>query len=155
MDHRGREKAQRTAAERQFVPFLDHFRAGGEVHAFVELAEELDGLGGGDEGQRRPLVQRPDDEAGMVRLHMVGDKVVRRAAAQRLLQIRLPVVADGGVGSVQDGGLLVFDQIGIVGHSFRNGVLAFKQIQPEVVDPDIADPGNDVLYHNKVLVFMG
>ena len=75
----------------------------------------------------------------MVGLQMVDDQVIGFAAVQRFCQAHLPGLALAGVDGVQDGHLLVEDQVGIVSHALGHDILAFKEIEVEVIDADVFD----------------
>ena len=74
----------------------------------------------------------------MVRLHVLDDKIVGPAAAERLCEVRHPGRPAAGIDRVHYGNLLIQDDIRIVRHPFRDDVLAFKQVKVEVVDPDVS-----------------
>ena len=79
---------------------------------------------------------------------MVDDEVVGLAVAERLGQVGLPGFALAAVGRVEDGDFLVEDDIRIIGHSFGHHVLAFEEVDVEVVDPDEFDGRSDIFDHD-------
>ena len=139
MDHGRCNEPEAVFAQLQRVPFLDRQSTAGDVGSVEELAEHLDGLGAGDEGHVGITVHHPGDERGMVWLHVVHDEVVGLAAAEGFREIGLPFFFLADVGGVQDGYLPVEDQIGIVGHAFRDDVLALEKVEAGVVHSDILD----------------
>ena len=73
----------------------------------------------------------------MVRLHMLHYKIVRLPAAKRGVKVVKPFLCKMSVHRVHNGNMLVHYSIGVVAHSVRDYVLAFKQVNIMVVHADI------------------
>ena len=137
MDHRGGEETQAVLSEFQHVTLLDGLRPSGHVDAIEELPEHLDGLGASHKYEAGIGSERPGYERGVIGLHMMYDKIVGFAAGKGLYEVGFPLLALAGVGGVHYGNLFVEDDIGVVGHAIRNYILAFKEVEVQVVDSDI------------------
>ena len=148
MDHRSQGEAEGVAAQAERVAFLDGLRAAFQGDAFEELREHLQGGGRGHKRHGRIFFQHPGHQRGVVGLHVVDDEVVGLALAERLGQVGLPGFALAAVGRVEDGDFLVEDDIGIIGHPFGHYVLAFEEVDVEVVDPDEFDGRSDIFDHD-------
>ena len=124
--HRSHREAQGVAAERERVALFDGQRATFQGDALEELGQHLQRGSRRHERQRRIFLQHLGDERGVVGLHMVDYQVIGGAAFQRFGQVGFPGFALAAVGRVQDGHFVVEDQIGIIGHPFRDDILALK-----------------------------
>ena len=68
----------------------------------------------------------------MIRLHVVDDHIIQRLSLQSIFQILKKALRDRLIHRVQQGGLFVPDQVGIIRNAPRNGVHVFKQGQTAV-----------------------
>ena len=105
----------------------------------IELAQELESHGGGYDGGLRVFLQEGRYAAGMVRLHMMDHQIVRLAAAQGILQVLHPFPGFTGIYGVHHGHPGIQDDIGVIGDSFREDILAFEQVEIYIVYADITD----------------
>ena len=80
VDPRGSDKMQGMAAQRQGVPFLDNDAAVGIVGAEVSL-HHVEGLRRGNDRGLRVGLCKGGHRAGVVRLHVLHDKIVGCALA--------------------------------------------------------------------------
>ena len=136
---------QGVAAQRQGVPFLDNDAAVGIVGAEVSL-HHIEGLRRGNDRGLRVGLRKGGHRAGVVRLHVLHDKIVGRALAQRGGDLGDPLVGEVGVHAVHHGDLFIADQVGVVRHAVGHIVLPLKQINEMVVDADIQNILGD--FHN-------
>ena len=79
----------------------------------------------------------------MVGLHVVDDQIIQRAAVQQVLDVFQQLAAGRPVDRVKQHGLLIQQQIRVVGHAARDGMDIFKQSKTMVV---CADPIKIVRY---------
>ena len=63
----------------------------------------------------------------MVWLHVVDDKVIQFAAGEYTFHILKELLGDGGIGGVEQHGLLVKEQVAVIGSAAGDGVDVFKQ----------------------------
>ena len=142
---RGEEPQRLARAEFQRIAFLNHqyFR----VDAGEELAQHFQGHRSGNERAGGVFLQGFGDERRVVRFHVVRHQIIRRAAVEDFLQIGLPGVGDIGIGRIHYGDFFTVDDVGIVRHSLREDILAFEEVQREVIDPDIAYSASDLSDH--------
>ena len=89
----------------------------------------------------------------MVGLHVVCHQIVWLAIAQRSLQVSLPLLALAAVGGIQDGNLVIVDEIGVITHALGHYILALEQINVEVVDTDILDGITNHIHIRYIIVF--
>ena len=136
MHHRRGDEAQHMAAQGEGIALLDDAAA-----ALKALAEERlhhgKGLGGGDDDGIRVSRGEGQDAARVIRLHMLHDEIVRRAAVQRLFQIGKPSLRKMLVHAVHDGNLFIHDGVGIIGHAVRHSILPLEQVDFVVIDADV------------------
>ena len=100
----------------------------------VRHAERLrgrDDLRLGIGGHERRDVRR------VVWLHVLDDEVVGLPRAKDIREVGEPFPAEVLVNRVEDGHLLVQDNVGIVGHPVRHGVLPLEQVDLVVVDANV------------------
>ena len=116
--HRRHQEPQGMRPEREGFPFLDGQGPAGIILS-GERGEHLEGFRRGDKGQAGIPGHRLRNEPGMVRLHVLDDKIVGPAAAERLREVRHPGRPAAGIDRVHYGNLLIQDDIRIVRHPFR------------------------------------
>ena len=108
---------------------------------FVLVAEKVlhhdEGLGGCHNGGVRVVLEEVGHVCGVVGLHMLHDQIVGRTTRKSILQIVKPLVGEACVHGVNDGYLLVKNDVGVVRHSVGDGVLTLKQIDSVVVYADV------------------
>ena len=152
MHHGGAEELQRMGAKRQGVPFLHGHGSAFVGHAVKELREHLDGLCRCHKLHLGPLFHSPGNEGRMVRFHVMDHKITGDGAAEGLLERCLPLFSAAGIHGVHDGCLVVLYEIRIVGHALFQDVLAFKEVQGEVIGPDIKNGISD-FFHDGLRLF--
>ena len=134
--HRREDEVQRMLAGRELVALLDHERALGNVKV-VELREHLRSLGGADQLGLRVAAHDGVDHGAVVRLHVLHDHVVERTAVQRMNDVLDELTADGLVRRIEQHGLVIEQDIAVVGHPARNGEKVFKSAQAAVAAANI------------------
>ena len=140
--HRGHDEGEAVAAGAEGVALLDQMYAVGEVGgeearehvAYLCVADNF-GLG----------IAQGDvlDGGGVVGLHVGDYQVVELAAAQDVGHVVEEVVRHGLVNRVEEYGLLVEYEIGVVGDAVGHAVDALEQGEPAVI---CADPCHVVGY---------
>ena len=134
--HRRENEVQRMLAGRELVALLDHERALGNVKV-VELREHLRSLGGADQLGLRVAAHDGVDHGAVVRLHVLHDHVIERTAVQRMNDVLDKLPADGLVRRIEQHGLVIEQDIAVVGHPARNGEKVFKSAQAAVAAANI------------------
>ena len=127
---------QSVLAGRELIAFLDHERALGNVKV-VELREHLRSLGGADHLGLRVAAHDGVDHGAVVRLHVLHDHVIERTAVQRMNDVLDELTADGLVRRIEQHGLVIEQDIAVVGHPARNGEKVFKSAQAAVAAANI------------------
>ena len=120
----------------ELVAFLDDERAVGNIEV-VELREHLRRLRGADQLGLRVAAHDGVDHRAVVRLHMLHDHVIERAAVQRVDNVFDILAADGLVRRIHQHGLVIEQDIAVVGHTARNGEKVFKSAQAAVAAANI------------------
>ena len=108
MDHRGEHKMKRvrTKGERPALADLYQTLVCRRRRA-EELAEHREGLGVADELHFLIFLRKAQDAAGVVRLHVRDNEVVRTAPVQLVRELGEPFVRRAGIHAVHDGDLFV------------------------------------------------
>ena len=150
MHHGSHDEAERMGAEFQRVPFLDS--EGVKRLSLKELSQEDQGLGRRHDPNVGILPCQCQDASGMVRFHVMDNQIIRFPAAEGLFQPFEPLFPLPGIDRIHHGHFFVQDEVGIIGHSLGNNVLAFEQIEVQVVHSDVPDVGTDILVHNCILI---
>ena len=122
------------------------YRQSVEASAGLELAQELYGFGAGYNLDGGILIGHLADEGRMIRLHVMHHQIVGRTAIQSLLKVLQPLLSFPAVGRIKNGHFLILDQIRVIGHALRHNILAFKEVQIQVVHPDIEDSFGDFVH---------
>ncbi len=147
MHHGSPIESQAAAAQGKGIPFFHRQAAAGQVQAVEELPHHLQGPGRSHHLQGGILTGHPRNQASVVRLQMMHHQVIRRASVQGFHEILLPRLCASGIDGIHNGHFLVLNQIRIIGHSLRYFILAFEQVQIQIVRPDISHRFVDFLDH--------
>ena len=150
MDHRRKDEGEGVCTQREALAVLhDDAALLGDGLRAEELLHILEGLGvahhlhlgveGGEAGHI----------CAVVRLHVVDDEVGGLLPCQRLGDVCHPLVGGTRVHRVEDGGLLVPDDIGVVADAGGHRVLALEQVNGGVVHTHAKDGAADILYAHK------
>ena len=142
MDHRRHHKSEGVLADRERVALADEDRAVGDV-AGEELVEDRGRCLRADDLRLRIADQDLGDGGAVVRLHVVDDEVVELPPVQHGGQILEKLSRDGAVHRVDQHGLLIEQDIGVVGHAPRDGIDVLEQLDAPVADADIDDVVRD------------
>ena len=150
MHHGGKHKGEGVGTKAQALAVL-HYHAAlrGNGICAKELLHILEGLGvahhlhlgveGGEAGHIRAVV----------RLHVVDDEVGGLLPCQCLGDVCQPLVGSAVVHGVEDGDLLVPDDVRVVADAGGDRVLALKQIDGGIVHAHAQNGAADVLYAHK------
>ena len=150
VDHRCEHESQGVGAQRKALAVLhDDAALLGDGLCAEELLHILEGLGvahhlhlgveGGETGHIRAVV----------RLHVVDNEVGGLLPCQCLGDVCQPLVGSAVVHGVEDGGLLVPDDVRVVADAGGDRVLALKQIDGGIVHAHAQNGAADVLYAHK------
>ena len=134
--HHGRhDKGEDVPAGAEGVALLDEVHAPGEVGG-EEAAEHVAYLRVAHDGHVGIAQGDVLDGGRMVRLHVGDDQVVELAAAEGVVHVVEEVVRHGLVHRVEQDGLFVEYEIGVVGYAVGHAVDALEQSQTPVVGTD-------------------
>ena len=135
VDHRGFYKAKIVTAGGENFPFLGLHPAA--VH--IKVKKLLDHVPGGhvaDDLHLGITQYQILQNGGMVRLHVVDKYIVQFAAIQHSGHIFKKHLGDRLVNGIEQDGLFVQQDIGVVGNAVRHGIHALKHGQPPVIGTD-------------------
>ena len=133
MDHRRPVESKSTATKIYHIPLLYRKRAGSKICLREKLPQHRQGLSRCRQNQGGILLHDSGNRAGMIRFHVMHNKIVRSPAPKSLLQIREPLVLAAGIYRVHNSRLAGTQKIRIIGHTFRYRILALEQIQRFVI----------------------
>ena len=126
VNHRCCYKLQDMFAELQGIPFGYHNGIGCRVK-IMELANEIKSLGGTNQFDRRIFFYQPGNLCTMIGLHMVNYHIVQLAVTEHILQILTKLTSYNIIHTVKKTGLLVKNEIAVIGHAIRNVIGILKQ----------------------------
>ena len=72
----------------------------------------------------------------MVGLHVIDDQIVERLACKQIIHVFEQLTAGRPVNGIEQNTVLVEQEVGVIGHTARNGMDIFKQCQSVVVGTD-------------------
>ena len=125
VNHRSFDELQGMFAESQLIAFLDsHITV---RHGCAEkLFKQFERLGLADNFGIRIFFQQCYCRAGMIRFHVLQDKIIKFAAMKQIFNIFQEFITAAFVHGIDDAGLFVINEIGVVRNSFRNRENPFK-----------------------------
>ena len=131
VNHRRHDIGKRVLAEGVCIA-LGH-KNGARINVEGEVvADHVADLRVADDLRLRVAAHGLLERLGVVGLHMVHDDVVQRTAAENKGEVFKKLTGDGLIHRVEQDGLLVEQDIGVVRHAARDGVHALKQSQTAV-----------------------
>ena len=136
MHHRRGYERKPVPPELQRIPFL-HDKALRGYRFAKELLHEPERLRGGHNRRAAPLLQSHGYACGMVRLHVVYHEIVGGFAARRRLDVLQPFAAKAGIDGVHHRRLRVIDEVAVVRHAARHGVLPLEKVDLVVVHSNV------------------
>ena len=122
-------------AGRERVSLLDDLDLSGQIKV-KELPEHGLHLGVADDGDLRIPGEKRLYGVGVVRLHMVDDQIIQLPAAQCVLYVFEKRLVHGFVHRVEQHGLLVLQQVGVVRNALRHPVNALEAGKAAVIRAD-------------------
>ena len=138
VDHGSGNEAESVLAEGQGIAFAHGHLAGCEIH-IEKVLNHPKRLGGSHDFCRGIGLQKADEAAGVIRLHVLSDDVIGCSLTQNAFDVVQPDFREMGVHRIDDGNLFIDNHIGIVGHTVGNTILALKQVNCMVVNTDITN----------------
>ena len=99
-----------------------------QIHSTEEVLHHGECLCVGNNGGIRVYLHEVLNICCMVRLHMLNYQVIRFRTVQNFCYFSQPFFCKIGIYSIHDCDLLIFDHVGIVGHSVWYYILSLKQI---------------------------
>ena len=104
-----------------------------QIHSTEEILHHGKGLCVGNNSCIRVCFHEILNICCMVRLHMLDYKIIRFRTIQNLCNFSQPLFCEAGIYSVHNCDLLIFDHIGVVGHSVWHYILSLKQVYLMIV----------------------
>ena len=129
MHHGGKHKGQGVGAQAQALAVLHHHAAllGNGIRP-KELIHIQESFGVAHHLHFRVEGGQSGDVGTVVRLHVADHQIIRLASGQCLGQVGKPGLRGTVVHRIQNGGLFVQNDIGIVAHAGGHRVLALEQV---------------------------
>ena len=131
MHHRGGHEAQAVLTKLEHVSLLDLQLMGLDVKA-IELAHDLEALCARDELELGKALDKVGDDGAVVRLHVVDHHVVEVPARKHLLEVLHEPVANGRVDAVNEAGLVIQNNVVVVGHTLGHRIAVFKKLDAAI-----------------------
>ena len=131
VDHRRHDIGKRVLAEAVCIALGHEDGAGINVEGKV-VADHIADLRVADDFRLGIAAHGLLKRLGVVGLHVVHDDVVQRTIAEDISKVFKELAGDGLVHRVEQDGLLVEQDIGVVRHAARDGIHALKQGQTAV-----------------------
>ena len=138
VDHRRRDERKYMLAGLEGVAFL-HDESTARVVVAEIVLHHHERLRARHDRRRRIRRGELRDVRGVVRLHVLDDQIVDRRLADLVLDVLQPLVPETLVDRVEDDGLLVLHEIGVVGHPERHHVLPLEQVDLVVIHANVLD----------------
>ena len=153
MHHRRHDEREGVLAEADRVALVYDDGAGVNVKG-EEVADHLADLLVADDLRFRMAQHHVAEGLGVVRLHVMDDDVVERAAVEHVFEVFEELAGDGVIDGVEQDGLLVQHDVRVVGNAAGNGVDALKQRQTAVrrADPEQIVCNLDSAVHVQILL---
>ena len=136
VDHGGHQEGEGVAAGAEGIPLLHHHSPVGDI-TVKKLADHGDSLGVGHHLGARPAAQQLAQGGAVVRLHVIHHHIVQGPAGQGKLQVLEEPLPHGLVHRVQQDGLLIQHQIGVIADAPGNGkhILKLRQLPVRASQP--------------------
>ena len=104
-----------------------------QVHSTEEVLHHGESFSIGNNGCIRICFHKVLNICGVVRLHMLNYQIIRFRAIQNFCYFSQPFFCEVGVYCVHNCDLLIFDHVGVIGHSVWYYVLSLKQVYLMVI----------------------
>lgn len=136
MDEGSGDKRELVLTEIERITFLDDEATIGVVAA-EEALHHIKGKRLRDNLRLGIRRHELGDACGVIRLHMLNDKIVDLLFADLALEILEPLRSESGVDCIHYRDLIVDNHIRIIGHAEWNLELTFKKIDLMIVNADV------------------
>ena len=133
VNHRCKYKGKDVFSKCQGVTVGYNMFLSFQIHSTEEILHHGKGLCVGNNSCIRVCFHEILNICCMVRLHMLDYKIIRFRTIQNLCNFSQPLFCEAGIYSVHNCDLLIFDHIGVVGHSVWHYILSLEQIYLMVV----------------------
>ena len=135
VDHGGGHEGEGVAAGAEGVALVDQVQAAADVEV-KELLHHFGDLLVADDGHVGIAQHQLRQGGGVVHLHVLHDDIVQLAAAEHVGHVLQILAGGGGVHRVEHDGLVVQQDIGVVGNALGDLVDALEQGQAAVIGAD-------------------
>ena len=154
VDHGCEHESQGVAAQIQvFAVLYGHTAVFGNRLRAEELIHILEGLGVAHHFHLRVKGRQLCNVGTVVRLHVGDNKILRLAAVQCLGDVRQPLVGSTVIHGIEDGGLLVQNDIRVIADAGGDRVLALEQINGGIIHTHTENRTADMFHaHGKFLL---
>ena len=122
-----------SCAER--VHLLDDHSAAVDVEG-EKIPDHRDGLGVADDLDLRVAQHQILQNGAVIRLHVIDDHIIELPAIQNVRNVLEKQIGDGAVHGIEQNGLFIQQQIGVVAHAVRDGVNVLKKGESAVASAD-------------------
>ena len=148
--HGSKHKGQGVGAKAQALAVLHHHTAL-LCHSISakELVHIQKGLGVAHHLHLRVECRQLCNVGTVVRLHVGDYQIIRLTACQSFGQVFQPRLGSAGIHRVQNGGLFVQNDIGIIAHAGGHRILALEQVDGGIIHANAQNGFTDLVYaHN-------
>ena len=129
MHHRRKHEMQRMAAERQRAAVRHRDALLRERIVAAELIQNRKRSGVGDQLQLRLARAERRNRPGVIRLHVRNYQIIQLAPGQNLVKPGQPFLLLARVHRIEQAELIVLDQVAVIAHALRHGILPLEQIK--------------------------
>ena len=145
--HGGKHKGQGMCTERKALAVLHHYTAllGNGISA-KELLHIQKGLGVAHHLHLRVECRQLCNVGTVVRLHVGDYQIIRLTACQSFGQVFQPRLGSAGIHRIQNGGLFVQNDIGIIAHAGGHRILALEQVNGGIIHAHTQNGFTDLLH---------
>ena len=137
-------------AKAQALAVLHHYTALlGNGIGTKELLHIQEGLGVAHHLHLRVECRQLCNVGTVVRLHVGDYQIIRLTVCQSFGQVFQPRLSGAGIHGIQNGGLFVQNDIGIIAHAGGHRVLALEQVDGGIIHTNAQNSFTDLVYaHN-------
>ena len=112
----------------------------------MEATEHIEGLLVPHDLHIGVALTQETDRAAVVRLHVVDDQIIHGTPLQDEVELVEEDIRVADVDRIDEGGLLVYDEVGIVGHARGDRPDVLEALFHAVIHADVVDGVSDLRY---------